>query len=293
MQTPGYAQQRDRLGTAHDLGKEINRLREALQSLNRREQAELQKVRTPLPGQLLKAREALLRGSARQFARELSTTILDKRTIIEAEARARESAEGLRHAASTIRGISYYTEIATWPLTPDDHARISRIYENYVFPILGKGPSIAVELDRDVLASTIVDLRKTLRATVQMVWGDLPDPEAMADAQDRTAAGISREAQFNRLATQEALDRASNELSGALSFLAAGPRLTESFAFVAEARRVDASKSIAPDQSFIELALRSITSGTVKLVNGDIYIGTHVAAMGPFASADNTTLHGG
>ena len=100
---------------------------------------------------------------------------------------------------------------------------------------------------------------------------------------------VSESVQARRLDTQATLDRTSEQLASALLSLASGPRLTESFASVADVRRLDPSESTTPNQDVVELVLRSI-SRKAKLIGGDIYIGTNVAAMGPFASAANTVF---
>jgi hypothetical protein len=141
-----------------------------------------------------------------------------------------------------------------------------------------------------VLASTFVELRTAFRTKIEKIWGDLPNPEAVSEAQERAAASVSESIQARRLDTESALDQTSKKLATALLSLASGPRLTESFASVANAYRADHSESATPNQKIVELALQSITDGTVKFVGRDIYIGTNVAAMGPSASAHNTVF---
>lgn len=293
MNAHGYAQQRALLHRSHRLGSDIKRVREKLQKLTNREQDDLRKVRTPLPQKLLEAREKLQAGSVRMFAHELrlvndlGTKPLEEHMLEGAVDRAKQHAKILSHLASTIRGISWYAEVTTAEITPDDLARINRIYHDHVSHLLNIDTS-TIKPDKDFLGLTLLELRTSFRDIISVIWGDLPDPDALMETQKRKAASISELARVGRLNMQELLDRASAELASALPSLLVGARLTESFASIASTFDVDAPKPTKADQTFVEKALRSITAGSVTFVKGDVYIGNNVAAMGPSANATNT-----
>ena len=137
-------------------------------------------------------------------------------------------------------------------------------------------------MSRDVLASTLSDLRTAFDRLAEEIWGDLLIQSSERD----TGTGCDRRQRSflaKRLEMEDALDRVSTELASTLRSLASGPRLTESFASIAIAPGIQGAESSTPDH-ILQAVLRSISAGAVTFVGRDIFIGTNVAAMGPFGT---------
>lgn len=287
----GYEKLRRLLAAAHVAGEEIGRLRKASEDSALVERETLNKLKDPLEHQLRVAHAYLVEGSARKFRYQLRHTSLPKEQVEAAMERASTMASVLTHVCKTIRGVSWYAD-AEWPISKGDLERLARILSDHAVKILDTGVLPRDGLNETVVRDVLAALGHEREKTIANIWGDLPQPQDLqrefASASDRVTSLARKER--NRLASEAKL--VSSELEQSLRELALAPRITYVFDTMA-GQRHGVTKEVDLGPEMIERLLNAVTAGAIRIVGRDLYIGTNVGAMGPFAKADGTTFGGG
>ena len=283
----GYHHARNLLAEASSAGKQIGSLSRARQESEFAQRAILSGLKNPLIGQLTAAQRCLSKASARRFRHELRQSSLPTELVETALERASAYADALTHVSRTIRGVSWYAD-AKWPLIGPDQERLIAVLGGHAAEILGtKGPSTD-EVNEAVARDWLTALTRKKDEMVAKIWGDLPNIE---DMKHELAGRIERAARGPRAEQQKLADeaqRVSAELERLVREIGSAPRVTDVFDATIGRSSKGSPRGVELGPEMMERVLKAVTDGAVKIVGGDIYIGTNIGAMGPFAKAEGT-----
>lgn len=280
-----FDEYRSLLVSAHDAGAKISVLRHAAASNDQLGRDNLRLLRNPMIPQLRAALDSLLEGSARRFRHAVWQVSLPTDAIEQARARASMYAARLTHVCRTIRGVDFYLKME-WPISAPDHARLAALIANHVAAVLDVVALPTDQFNKSVILDVAEALKGVRAEVIAEIWGDLP---TVADLERQYTASVLRvketaQAERERLASD--IEHLSAQLDCTVREMGAAPRITEAFDAVA-ARSMRPRREMDVGPEMVERLLQALTNGAVKFVGRDIYIGTNVAAMGPFATSND------
>jgi hypothetical protein len=286
---PGYDASRHLLWEAHAAGQEICRLLQAIRDSERQQREVRSSLKNPLIGELRAAQARLIEGSARRFRHQLGQSSLPKDAVELGLERASKHASTLTHVCRTIRGVSWYVD-AKWPLSDSDRNRLLAILSGHAAEILGVSAPASSGADETIVRERLAALEEVKVQIVTEIWGGLPRPDILEHEFKEAVARAMHESREERERLTAEARHISVELEKILQELGQAPRITDVFDAVMDRRNEEAAPEMEVGPEIMEKLLKAVTSGAVKFVGRDIYIGTNVAAMGPFASAEGTTF---
>ncbi len=285
----GYQNSRRLLDEAYSAGKQIGFLRRARQESEIAQRAILSGLKNPLIGQLTAAQTCLFGASARRFRHELRQSSLPAKAVDPALERASAYADALTHVSRTIRGVSWYAD-AKWPLSDPDRDRLMAILGGHATEILGTKGSSADEVNVAVMRDWLAALTRKRDDIVAKIWGDLPKIEGMKRELADRIERATREPREEQQKLADETQRVSAKLEQFVRELGSTPRVTEAFDATIGCNSDGATRGVELGPEMMERVLKAVTDGAVKIVGRDIYIGTNIGAMGPFAKAEGTTF---
>lgn len=285
----GYHNSRKLLAEAHSAGTQIGSLRRALQKSEIAQREILSGLKNPLIGQLTAAQTCLFDASARRFRHELRQSSLSTKAVERALERASAYASALTHVSRTIRGVSWYAD-ATCPLSDHDRDRLIAVLAGHATEILGANGPSPDDIDATDVRDWLIALMRTRDNIVAKIWGDLPRIEDLKHELAEAIERATREPREERAKLADEARRVSVELEQFVRELGSSPRITEAFDATIGRNHDVAARGIELGPELMERLLKAITDGAVKIVGRDIYIGTNIGAMGPFAKAEGTTF---
>ncbi len=295
-----YAVRKSSLIKSFELGNEVLLQKTRLSSISSRETIERGHIKQPIVRILSLAKNALLDSSAKKFCNILNDKIKEREgkpllpsaTVNNALLRAKENARRLNHIGRTIRSVSFYVEIRNEPLGPQDKERLCKIYAKHVEALLNDVSPAKFSYTIEFLSETLDKLRGLFSEVIEEIWGDLPHLDTLIENQKKAVA--DSKAKFDRESEEikRTLRAASENLVSNLNLISDGPNLTNYAEEVINNRVPNVNLSPLGDNAMLKSVLDAISSGTLKISGGDVYIANNVAAMGPSASASNIRFVG-